>query len=1108
MYKRLIFALLCTLFFAGIVSADNRETPTKPVGTNLPLFTDWNYHMTIDAFKQSRAWITSNWSTWDTYEREQLALILDENGYPTQLPASDDQDVLYRHVTTLIFTDLPGEYPMGEYTVLYDGEGLLSYGRDAELSFSEPGRDIINVTPSTGIVLRIIETNPENHLRNIRVIMPGYTAEQAETQIFHDDFLNSLAAYDSIRFMDWQRINWDSDGPIERSQSGLDVFTPAKARTVYKGPVSSPDWVDRPLTTDARYTSDKGVPVETMIELANMLDSDAWFNMPHMADDAYIMSFAELAHSQLEDERSVYVEYSNEIWNYGFAQGMWIEEQAKLDASIGEGSNLQKRLSWYGKRSTEICDIWKTMWGVDSDRIICTIATQAANPWVGEQMIDCPLWSGSPCHVNVDSVAIAPYFGQHIGHPAYYDEVQAWTNASDNGLNSLFQELEFGSVLSDRADNYVYKTTLSNMIDSIYTYSSIADMRGIDLVSYEGGQHLVGLSSVQNDPNIQELFQDANRDPRMGMLYCQYLAAWHDAGGKLFTHYLAVSPYTNWGAWGAAESYYATNAPKRDALNSYALTGECAPVNTAEPNDLCETAPEISADGTTQTWAFHKPNDVNWVKFEGIANHDYEVRTDVPPNSPADLSIEIHESCENAPTARQAVTFSTRNQLTFQIPADGTYYIRLVNEKSAVFGYNVTYDLSVQDLHEIMELGAVVLIGGRGNTNDIVQPDIHYVMHDAFDYFSSLGYEPDDIHYIASEAETAPIRDMPALEQNVGYTIVDWAKERVSAQKPLTIYMMSHGDPDVYHLDSEYEYEITPAELNGWLTTLEEAITTRDGAPPPINLIIEACHSGSFIESADLLSKPNRVIITSTGSENLAYAIGSPNGSQRGAMFSNSFLDTLRTGGSLWRAYRTADWFVQDKTNSFASGKQTPWLDDDGITAMQRTFGAGIAHRGDHALWEPHIAAVAPIEPVTGEVTLQVDVFDDKGVDEVWAVLYPPSYSPAISQTGFIVDELPTIQLKASRGGVLTTGVAYTGVFPQLEEVGTYRAVIYAVDDDGLLALPQTVSITNVTVPTAVTIQAARQVLTMWLPVTVLALTSVFAIITVHVLRKTHSLQN
>ena len=100
---------------------------------------------------------------------------------------------------------------------------------------------------------------------------------------------------------------------------------------------------------------------------------------------------------------------------------------------------------------------------------------------------------------------------------------------------------------------------------------AVATARGLPLIAYEGGQHLVGNGGVENNATINALFDDANRDPRMGALYKTYLDAWKASGAKLFVHFINCSGYSMWGRWGALEylDQPRANAPKFDALQTF-----------------------------------------------------------------------------------------------------------------------------------------------------------------------------------------------------------------------------------------------------------------------------------------------------------------------------------------------------------------------------------------------------------------------------------------------------------------------------------------------------------------------------------------------------------
>ena len=56
-----------------------------------------------------------------------------------------------------------------------------------------------------------------------------------------------------------------------------------------------------------------GASLEVMVALANALDADPWFNMPHQADDTFVRNFATYVRQHLEPGRKVYVEWANEV---------------------------------------------------------------------------------------------------------------------------------------------------------------------------------------------------------------------------------------------------------------------------------------------------------------------------------------------------------------------------------------------------------------------------------------------------------------------------------------------------------------------------------------------------------------------------------------------------------------------------------------------------------------------------------------------------------------------------------------------------------------------------------------------------------------------------
>jgi len=94
---------------------------------------------------------------------------------------------------------------------------------------------------------------------------------------------------------------------------------------------------------------------------------------------------------------------------------------------------------------------------------------------------------------------------------------------------------------------------------------------GIPLTTYEGGQHFLAAGSVANDPELNALMDDVNRDPRMKQVYTTYLNNWQTRTGHVFHHFSNCDRWSVFGRWGSKEfpSQSMDDAPKYDALMEF-----------------------------------------------------------------------------------------------------------------------------------------------------------------------------------------------------------------------------------------------------------------------------------------------------------------------------------------------------------------------------------------------------------------------------------------------------------------------------------------------------------------------------------------------------------
>jgi hypothetical protein len=291
----------------------------------------------------------------------------------------------------------------------------------------------------------------------------------------------------------------------------------------------------------------------------------------------------------LAPKLNLIVEYSNEPWNYAFPASNWMKEQAiaKWPDQIAKGvSPYTLQSSWYGLRAAQLCKIVKAEFGADASRVKCVMGGFAQNAWTSAQEMDCPYGKaengGQACYTNFDALAIAPYFGAYIGNMDYRSFVKTWYTDADGGLSKLFQELTGQDANGNKVTPPLYGKVKESYVDGAVAQAKTwmqsnkneAASRGLPLLSYEGGQHLI-MGNGDNDQQWLNLITAANRDPRMGVAYMQHLTDWQAVGGQQYTLFNHLGQPSKYGAWGLKETQNDTSGPKWQAILPYRDTKQC-----------------------------------------------------------------------------------------------------------------------------------------------------------------------------------------------------------------------------------------------------------------------------------------------------------------------------------------------------------------------------------------------------------------------------------------------------------------------------------------------------------------------------------------------------
>ncbi|HIP93827.1 MAG TPA: hypothetical protein EYH20_00645 [Leucothrix sp.] len=542
---------------------------------------------------------------------------LDGNGWPFELDSS-----LNFARTKLLQGTLDKAIPNGKYTLFYDGSGTVQIGgsiisnirglsTQQGYSFDLNLKNEPNNPEANAIGITIKNISPGNYVKNIRIIMPGGTCENTNSGeritfiradssadcpsnaiytsfaeefsttrnriTFNPDYLAFLRQFKVVRMMN---LTESSHGRSSCMDGGGIID-----KTCVTEPMR---WDDRAKMHDAvwggsartRHTKRNGVPVEVVVALANTLNRDMWVNMPHAATDEYIFKFAEHAFQNLKNNLKTYIEYSNETWNPGFVGHFYVEQRG-IELGLNtvppefrgyRDEEYFARLRFYSRRSSEIFSIWKTAFGGSNSRLIRVLGTNQGDKVLSEQMIK---FVGAGA---IDAIAMAPYFFGCVEKTgSCRDAPKVLKDATT--VDDIFDIIN--------QDKQLDPSALSGAIAKIDAQAGITSKYNLQLLTYEGGQHLttsvmgrLQLSEPEKD-RFRALFKQVNRDPRMKQLYEDLLIAWMERAPNsttLFTLYTLPQTFYRFGNWGLKEHLNASraNSPKFDGVMTFQEgMGEC-----------------------------------------------------------------------------------------------------------------------------------------------------------------------------------------------------------------------------------------------------------------------------------------------------------------------------------------------------------------------------------------------------------------------------------------------------------------------------------------------------------------------------------------------------
>ena len=324
----------------------------------------------------------------------------------------------------------------------------------------------------------------------------------------------------------------------------------------------------------------RGAAWEYAVHMANEERKDLWISVPLLADAHYVENLARLIRygsdgnepysspqkdpvwPPLRPDLNVYVEYSNEIWNFGFPQWTQLLERTKEEVGKG-GSNLnfdgtQSDGDWntrhWARRLVEISKVFRGVFGDAAmmTRVRPVFSTQLG--WADNYLYQ-GLWFMDAWYNNGDGQNHVP-----DPHPVNY---YVWGAGGSTYPVGYPEQLEHSKSLTVAKIFQGYKKMLGPWSENQKRDVDYARAFGLKRISYEGGP---GLDNKGGDE-----FEKANaakfasqRDARIKQVYLDMLARYAELGGDGFTNFLTANP-----THGVVASYDAAggSSPKAQALD-------------------------------------------------------------------------------------------------------------------------------------------------------------------------------------------------------------------------------------------------------------------------------------------------------------------------------------------------------------------------------------------------------------------------------------------------------------------------------------------------------------------------------------------------------------
>jgi PKD repeat protein len=336
-------------------------------------------------------------------------------------------------------------------------------------------------------------------------------------------------------------------------------------------------------------------------------------------------------------------------------------------------------------------------------------------------------------------------------------------------------------------------------------------------------------------------------------------------------------------------------------------------------------------------------------------------------------------------------------------------------------------------LYPGVETPRALIIAGH-QENDLLWPAFRYLadrfyqllinrrLNDDLIYLMSSGYDADDSR-IDNNSPTEQ-----AIANYLKSLYPDNSPSKVNDKIPLIIYMVDHGGQKKFLLNTD-KY-LKADFLDQQLDNLQ------DETQCEVQVIIDACYSGSFKDALAPSESQKRIIITSTGPKNPSYIDHDGRES-----FSSHLFNWLFQGYSLGESFSFAKYGIGETPKIYEG--QVPDINNIQLaneTHLGGTFATSnlmpniIFHTPNQVLSNPSLT-------ITAEV---IDIEDSKCL--VWASILPPNHhKPIFGEFNSPQWQLERIDLSPVPG----EENIYAGKYDCFYQKGLYVVYLYASDSVG-----------------------------------------------------------